>query len=51
MGELVSELINQTKEPGKYSVDFEAPDLASGIYIYRLQAGSFISNKKMILLK
>jgi len=51
MGELVSELVNETKEPGKYSVDFEASNLTSGIYIYRLHAGNFISNRKMILLK
>ena len=51
MGELVSELINEEKEAGSYSVDFDASGLASGMYVYRFQAGTFISNKKMILLK
>jgi len=36
---------------GKYEVSFNASKLASGVYIYRIQAGDFISSKKMILLK
>jgi 3-phytase len=51
MGELVSDLVNEEKEPGNYSVDFDASGLASGVYIYRLQTSSFAANNKMTLLK
>jgi myo-inositol-hexaphosphate 3-phosphohydrolase len=51
MGELVSDLVNEEKEPGNYSVDFDASGLASGIYVYRLQTTSFSANKKMMLIR
>lgn len=52
LGEEVQTLINnETKNAGRYTVTFEAGNLATGIYIYRLQAGDFTNNKKMILLK
>ena len=44
-------LLNDYKNVGKYTVDFNASKLASGVYIYRLKAGDFISTKKMVLLK
>ncbi|NWG29576.1 MAG: T9SS type A sorting domain-containing protein [Ignavibacteriaceae bacterium] len=54
LGELVSTLVNQEMKPGYYEVEFSAEQtisLSSGIYFYRLQAGSFIETKKMILLR
>jgi len=52
LGEEVRTLIsNELKSAGKHSVTFDAGNLATGIYIYRLQSGDFASNKKMILLK
>ena len=52
LGEEVRTLVNnQLISAGKHSVTFEAGNLATGIYIYRLQVGDFVSNKKMILLK
>jgi len=36
---------------GNHSVNFDASKLASGVYFYRLQSGSFSSTRKMILLK
>ena len=51
LGESVTQLVNEEKEAGKYSVEFNAAGLPSGIYFYRIQAGSFIETKKMILLK
>jgi hypothetical protein len=51
LGERVNVLINEERIAGKHSVQFNAKHLASGIYFYKLQAGSFIETKKMILLK
>ncbi|HSL88882.1 MAG TPA: T9SS type A sorting domain-containing protein [Ignavibacteriaceae bacterium] len=52
LGEQVAVLVNnQFTEAGKYSVNFNASNLASGTYIYRLQAGDFVSTRKMLLTK
>jgi len=51
LGELVSELVNEEREAGSYSVTFDAINLPSGVYIYRLQTLEFAENKKMTLLK
>jgi hypothetical protein len=51
LGESVMRLVNEEKEAGKYSVKFDATNLPSGIYFYKLQAGSFIETKKMVLMK
>ena len=51
LGNEVESLINQDLPTGTYSVNFDASKLNSGIYFYRMQAGSFSQIKKMILLK
>ena len=51
LGTEVATLVNEEKAAGRYEVNFNASALASGVYIYKLQAGSFINSKKMILLK
>ncbi len=51
LGNLVNTLVNQYQTKGRYDINFNADNLASGIYFYRLQSGSFISTKKMLLLK
>jgi len=51
LGREVSVLVNEIKEPGKYSINFDASELSSGVYIYLLNTGNFISTKKMILTK
>jgi photosystem II stability/assembly factor-like uncharacterized protein len=50
-GRLVSELVNENLEPGKYETTFNASGLSSGIYFYRMIIGNFIKTKKMTLLK
>jgi hypothetical protein len=51
LGKEIALLVNETKQPGVYNVDFNASNLASGIYFYRIDAGDFSSVKKMILVK
>ena len=51
VGEKVSTLINQQMEAGSYNWNFNADNLPSGIYIYRLTAGSKLYTKKMMLIK
>lgn len=51
LGREVATLINQDQPAGDYSIDFNASNLPSGIYLYKLQAGNYIDTKKMILIK
>ncbi len=51
IGQEVTTLVNKQLEAGYHSVVFDASKLASGLYIYRIQAGNFVSVKKMMLLK
>jgi hypothetical protein len=51
LGDEVASLVNEEKPEGSYEVKFDASQLSSGIYFYKLQTGSFIETKKMILLR
>ena len=51
LGQEVATLVNKKQAPGRYEVEFDASNLTSGIYIYRLVSGKFISSKKLSLLK
>jgi Leucine-rich repeat (LRR) protein len=51
IGEVVAVLVDEEKTAGNYEVEFNAAHLASGFYIYSLQAGSFVETRKMILMK
>jgi len=51
LGNEVATLVNEEKQPGVYEIEFDASSLASGMYLYKLQAGSFAQTKKMILTK
>jgi hypothetical protein len=51
LGEEIRVLLNEEKEAGYHSVDFDASELPSGVYFYKLQAGNYINTKKMILLR
>jgi len=51
IGQRVATLVNEEKLPGNYSIDFDASTLSSGIYFYRLQAGSVQLTRKMMLVK
>jgi photosystem II stability/assembly factor-like uncharacterized protein len=47
----VATLVDEYKPAGRYEVEWNAGGLASGVYLYRLSAGSFVETKKLILLK
>ena len=51
LGEKVETLVNDYRESGNYEVNFEATDLSSGIYFYKLSIDNYSSVKKMIVLK
>jgi hypothetical protein len=51
LGREIKTLINKPMQPGEYEIEFDASDLSSGVYFYRLSAGSFVKTKKMILLR
>jgi hypothetical protein len=51
IGNEVATLVNEEKPAGSYEVKFNASELSSGIYFYKLQAGSLLETKKMILMK
>ena len=51
LGNEVATLVNEEKPAGSYEINFNASSLSSGIYFFKLQAGSFIETKKMLLLK
>lgn len=51
LGQEVASLVNGRMNSGSHTVSFDASRLASGMYIYRLQAGSFMQTKKMMLIK
>jgi hypothetical protein len=51
IGEEIAVMVNETQQPGRYSANFDAASLSSGVYFYKLVAGDFVSIKKMLLLK
>jgi hypothetical protein len=51
LGKEVRTLVNEEQKPGKYSVNFDASELSSGVYVYSIKIGSYASVKKMILAK
>ncbi len=51
LGREVAVLVNERKAPGTYQVSFDGSGLSSGMYIYRLTAGSFVRSRKMLLLR
>ncbi len=51
LGRLVKELVNEYKEAGIYKIKFDGTNLSSGVYFYKIEAGTFADTKKMVLVK
>ena len=51
LGRLVTTLVNGKQNAGEHQVEFHTDELSSGVYIYKIQSGDFMSSKKMLLLK
>jgi hypothetical protein len=53
LGREIATLVNEEKEPGSYTATFDTRhlSLASGVYLYRLQAGRFVDVKKMLYVR
>lgn len=50
-GHVVEKLVNKKQEPGFYSINWDARNVSTGVYIYRIQAGGFSAVKKCLLIK
>jgi hypothetical protein len=51
LGQAVKELVNEELTPGSYQIRFEAGDLPSGVYYYRLKSGNLTETKKMVYIR
>jgi hypothetical protein len=51
LGSEVATLVNKEMDAGWYENDFNAAGLSSGVYLFRMEAGSYVNTKKMILLR
>ncbi len=51
VGQVLRELVNENQQPGKYEVYFDASELPTGVYLYKLQINGFTSVKRMTVLK
>lgn len=51
LGKEIATIVNEEKPVGKYEIEFDGSNLASGVYIYKIQAGNFWNTKKFILMK
>ncbi|NNG26390.1 MAG: T9SS type A sorting domain-containing protein [Ignavibacteriaceae bacterium] len=51
LGNEIETLVNEEKQTGTYELTWYAENLSSGVYFYKLQVGSFVETKKMVLMK
>ncbi|MCU0415295.1 MAG: T9SS type A sorting domain-containing protein, partial [Ignavibacteriaceae bacterium] len=56
LGNEIATLVNEEKPAGRYEIEFNVaqvsrPEIASGVYFYRLSAGNYIETKKMVLIR
>jgi hypothetical protein len=51
LGREVGTVVNEVKAPGTYTVQWNGSGVSSGVYFHRLQTGSFVQTKRLLLLK
>jgi len=51
LGQAVEVLVNRTQDAGSYTLTFDGSKFSSGVYYYRIDAGSFVDTKKMVFVK
>jgi hypothetical protein len=51
LGQIVATLVSERKQPGTYTVQFDGSGLATGVFFYRLQAGTYVETKKLLLIR
>jgi len=51
LGREIATLVNEVRAPGVYTVRWDTSPLSSGVYFYRLRAGSYLESKRMMLMK
>ncbi len=51
LGREVATLLSEVKQPGAYNVQWDAGNLASGVYVFRLEVGGFVQSRKLLILK
>jgi len=51
LGQLVADLVQGEQEAGYHEVRFDASNLSSGVYFYRLRAGTYVQTRKLLLLR
>jgi hypothetical protein len=51
LGQLVATIVNGDQDAGFHEIRFDAPNLSSGVYLYRLEAGKFVQTRKLTLIR
>ena len=51
LGRVITTLVNDVKEAGNYIIDFDASELSSGVYYYKLESGDYSQVRKMTVMK
>lgn len=51
LGQVVATIVNEDQDAGFHEIRFDAPNLSSGVYLYRLESGKFVETRKLTIIK